>query len=86
MQWTSEKNKKKSVRTLKKIEVEGGRLVKKWEFGQTKKNLIYQFFKTRICAFVTYGQFPPKSSSIWDRSEIQGSKILSLTPAKASNP
>ena len=34
----------------------------KWEFAQTKKNK-YQFFKTRRCAFMTYGQFPPKSSS-----------------------
>ena len=28
-----------------------------------EKNLIYQFLKTRICAFMTYGQFLPKSSS-----------------------
>ena len=38
-------------------------LDKKWEFGQKKKNLIYQFFKIRISVFMTYGQFPPKSSS-----------------------
>ena len=49
--------------TCEKIEVKRGHLVKKWEFGQKKKILIYQFFKTRICAFMTYGQFPPKSSS-----------------------
>ena len=24
---------------------------------------MYQFFKTRICNFMTYGQFLPKSSS-----------------------
>ena len=63
MQWPSERIFKKSVRTLKKIEVKGGRLVKKWEFGQTKKKSLYKFFKTRICAFMTYGQFPPRSSS-----------------------
>ena len=44
------------------IEVKGGWYVKKLEFDQTKKNFIYQFFKTRICAFMTYGRFLPKSS------------------------
>ena len=28
-----------------------------------KKSLLYQFFKTRICAFMIYGQFAPKCSS-----------------------
>ena len=36
--------------TCEKIEVKRGHLVKKREFGQTKKILIYQFFKTGICA------------------------------------
>ena len=46
----------------KKIEVRGGRYVKKLEFDQTKKNVIYQFFKTEISAFMTNGRFLPKSS------------------------
>ena len=40
-----------------KIEVKRGHLVKKWEFDETKKNLLHQFFKTRICTFMTYGRF-----------------------------
>ena len=34
-----------------------------WEFGPDKKKFIYQFFTLRKSAFMTYGQFPPKSSS-----------------------
>ena len=49
---------------FKKIEAKGGRSVKKWEFGQTEKKL-YQFFKTRIYAFMNYGQFLPKRRSSW---------------------
>ena len=68
----------------KKIEVKGGRYVKKLEFDQTKKNLIYQFFKTRICAFMTYGQFLPKSTSnlmfVIPDSRVRGHR------AAASNP
>ena len=37
-----------------------GQKVRIWS---NKKKLIYQFFKTRICAFMTYGQFLPNSSS-----------------------
>ena len=37
-----------------------GQKVRIWS---NEKILIYQFFKTRICAFMTYGQFLPKSSS-----------------------
>ena len=71
-----EKNFFVTFRTCEKIEVKRGHLVKKWEFGQKKIFLLYQFFKTRICAFMTYGQFPPKSSSnlrfvVWD-SRVRG--------------
>ena len=51
------------MRTLKKIEIKGGRLVKKWELGQTKKFLCINFSKLEFVLFLTYGQFPPKSSS-----------------------
>ena len=81
MQWPSERILKKSVRTLKKIEVKGGRLVKKWEFGETKNILVYKFFKTRICAFMTYGQFPPKSTSklifVFPDSMVRGHRAAS---------
>ena len=61
---------------LKIFEVKGGQYAKKLEFGQTKKISIYQLFKTRICAFMTYVQFRPKSSSnlrsvLWD-SRVRG--------------
>ena len=59
---------------FKIIEAKGGRLVKKWEFGQTEKILIYQFFKTRIYAFMIHGQFLPKSNSNW-RFVIQDSMV-----------
>ena len=64
---------------FKIIEAKGGRLVKKWEFGQTEKILIYQFFKTRIYAFMIHGQFLPKSSSNW-RFVIQDSRVWCLQP------
>ena len=56
-----------SVWPLKIFEVKG---------GQYAKKSVYQLFKTRICAFMTYVQFWPKSSSnlrsvVWD-SRIQG--------------
>ena len=70
--------------TCEKIEVKRGHLVKKWEFGQTKKILIYQFFKTRICAFMTYGQFPPKSSSNL-RSVIRDSRVWGLREGEAED-
>ena len=67
-----------------KIEVKGGRLVKKWEFGQTKKNSLYQFFKTRICAFMTYGQFLPKSASnlmfVIPDSRVRGRRAMTSNP------
>ena len=63
-----------TFRTCEKIEVKRGHLVKKWEFGQKKICLLYQFFKTRICAFMTYGQFLPKSSSNL-RFVIQDSRV-----------
>ena len=47
---------------LKKIEVKGGRCVKKWEFGKKKFFLIYQLFIRFNFVFMYYGQFPPKSS------------------------
>ena len=68
-----------------KIEVKGGRLVKKWEFGQTKKNSLYQFFKTRICAFMTYGQYPPKISSNLN-FVIQDSNTRGHCVKASSNP
>ena len=69
---------------LKIFEVKGGQYAKKLEFGQTKKISIYQLFKTRICAFMTYVQFWPKSSSNL-RSVIWDSKVRGLR-AMASNP
>ena len=63
-----------TFRTCEKIEVKRGHLVKKWEFGQTKEISLYNFFKTRICAYMTYGQFPPKCSSNL-RSVIRDSRI-----------
>ena len=65
--------------TCEKIEVKRGHLVKKWEFSQMKTILLYQFFKTRICAFMTYGQFLPKSSSNW-KFVIQDSMVRGLRP------
>ena len=70
--------------TCEKIEVKRGHLVKKWEFGQMKKILIYQFIKTRICAFMTYDQFPPKSSSNL-RFVIRDSRVRDPR-VQASNP
>ena len=57
-QWPHENDLKKSVRPRKKIEVEGGRLVKKWEFGQTKKNFLYQLFKRKSFALWPMVNFP----------------------------
>ena len=71
--------------TCEKIEVKRGHLVKKWEFGQTKKILLYQFFKTRICAFMTYGQFPPKSTSNL-RSVIQDSRVRGFRAVASKHP
>ena len=68
----------------KKIEVKGGWYVKKLEFDQTKKNLIYQFFKTRICAFMTYGRFLPKSS-LNSSFVIRDSRVRGCL-TEASNP
>ena len=51
------------VGPLKIFEVKGRQYAKKLEFGQTKKISLYQLFKTRICAFMTYVQFQPKGSS-----------------------
>ena len=69
---------------LKIFEVKGGQHAEKLEFGQTKKISIYQLFKTRICAFMTYVQFRPKSSSNL-RSVVWDSKVWGLR-AMASNP
>ena len=68
---------KKSVRPREKIEVKGGRLVKKLEFGQTKKIFIYQLFKRKSFAFMTYGRFLPKNSSKL-RFVIRVSKVRGL--------
>ena len=65
--------------TCEKIEVKRGQLVKEWEFDQKKNILMYQLFKTRIYAFMTNGQFPPKSSSNL-RSVIQDSRVRDLWP------
>ena len=61
-----------------------GQKVRIWS---NKKILLYQFFKTRIWAFMTYGQFLPKNGSNF-RSVIRNSRIWDprLRPAKASNP
>ena len=72
-----EKNFFVTFRTSEKIEVKRGHFFKKWEFGQTKKKLIYQFFKTRICTFMTYGQFLPKISTNL-RFVIRDSRIRGL--------
>ena len=74
-----------SFGSCEKIEVKRGHLVKKWEFGQTKKILLYQFFKTRICAFMTYGQFPPKSTSNL-RSVIQDSRVRGFRAVASKHP
>ena len=73
--------------TCEKIEVKRGHLVKKWEFGQKKKILIYQFFKTRIYAFMAHGQFLLKSSSNW-RFVIQDSRVRGpcLCPQEGLEP
>ena len=69
---------KKSVRPREKIEVKGGRLVKKLEFGQTKKIFfLYQLFKRKPFAFMTYGRFLPKNSSKL-RFVIRVSKVRGL--------
>ena len=47
---------------LKKIEVKGGRCLKKWEFGKKKIFLIYQLFIRFNFVLMYYGQLPPKSS------------------------
>ena len=60
---------------FKIIEAKGGHLVKKWEFGQMEKRIIYHFFKTRIYSFMAYGQFPPKSKS---RFVIQDWRVRGL--------
>ena len=73
-----------NFRTCKNIEVKRSHLVKKWEFVHTKKNLLYQFFKTRICAFMTYGQFPPKSRSNL-RFAVQDSRVWSLCWGKVED-
>ena len=52
-----------SVWPLKIFEVKGGQYAKKLEFGQMKKISIHQFFKTKVCAFMTYVQFLPESTS-----------------------
>ena len=70
--------------SCEKIEVKRGNLVKKWEFGEMKKILIYQFFKTRICAFMTYGQFLPKSSSNL-RFVIRDSRVRGLSAGEAEH-
>ena len=77
----SEKILKKSVRPREKIEVKGGRLVKKLEFGQTKKIFIYQLFKKKPFAFMTYGRFLPKNSSKL-RFVIQDSRVRGLRGAQ----
>ena len=78
---------KKSVRPREKIEVKGGRLVKKLEFGQTKKNFIYQLFKRKSFAFMTYGRFPPKNISKL-RFVIQNSRVREprLRPPEGLEP
>ena len=68
---------KKSVGPREKIEVKGGRLVKKLEFGQTKKKFIHQLFKRKSFAFMTYGRFLPKNSSKL-RFVIRVSKVQGL--------
>ena len=55
-----------------------GQRVRIWS---KEKNLIHQFFKTRICDFMTYGQFPPKSSSNL-RFVIRDSRVRGLSVGK----
>ena len=49
-------------------------LCQKVRIWSKEKKIIYQFFNTRICAFMTYGQFPPRSSSN-SRFVTQDSKV-----------
>ena len=68
---------KTSVGPREKIEVKGGRLVKKLEFGQTKKVFIYQLLERKPFPLMTYGRFPPKNSSKL-RFVIRVSKVRGL--------
>ena len=49
-----------------------------------KKKILYQFFKTRICAFMTYGQFLPKSISNL-RFVIRDSRVQGLSAGEAEH-
>ena len=69
-QWPYENILKNLLSLARKTKVKGGRLVKKWEFSQTKKIYKSTFLKKSF-AFMTYGRLPPKNSSklrfvIWD--------------------
>ena len=55
---------------------------KGWNLAKQKKVSLYQLFKTRICAFMTYVQFWPKSNSNL-RSVVRDSRVRCL-PAMTS--
>ena len=84
--WPHENILKKSVGPRKKIEVKGGRLVKKWEFCQTKKNLYINFLKRNHLLLWSMVDFRLKIAQNWDlSSEIKGFPSLGYAPSKASN-
>ena len=53
---------------------------KSWNLAKQKKNSIYQLFKTRICAFMTYVQFLPKRSS-----NLRSMTYVQFRPKRSSN-
>ena len=68
-----------SSRTCEKIEIKRGHF--------EKRILLYKYIKTRICAFMTYSRFLPKSS-LNLRFAIQDSRVRNPPPCpmKASSP
>ena len=65
------------LRFFKIFKAKGDHLAKKWVFGQTDNILIYQSFKRKIFALMTYGQFTPRNSSNL-KFVVQDSSVQSL--------
>ena len=67
--------------TCEKIEVKRGHLVKKWEFGQTKKIYYINFSKLEYVPLWTMVNFHLKVPQIWDlSSKIQGFEASARWP------
>lgn len=63
------------------IEVKRGHLVKRWEFGETKKNLIINFSKVKYVLSWPKVNFCLKVAQIWYLwFEIQGFEVTVLQP------